>query len=198
MTINPEGPTLSVKSIVTIASGFAARTDPDALVVGPTGLAWDPDTDELFVADTGNNRIQRLSGVSTMCGDQGAGETVFAGAPLAGPLGLLLLPNGNILTVNGDAVDSGTPPNTAVEISREGTIVSTRQLDTSGVAGALFGIALTTFNDAPALVWVNDNDASVNVSATALSEEVKKDDSSDDMKAASDDDMEKVDTGDDN
>jgi DNA-binding beta-propeller fold protein YncE len=70
--------TISIHSITTIASGFAFRTDPAALVIGPigpTGLAWDPETDELFVADTGANRIAELDHVSTAAFDQGPGST---------------------------------------------------------------------------------------------------------------------------
>ena len=35
-----------------IASGFPERTDPNALVIGPTGVAFDDDTGILYVADS--------------------------------------------------------------------------------------------------------------------------------------------------
>jgi hypothetical protein len=41
----PNGGTPMVVRETQIASGFAHRTDPNALVVGPTGLAFDPATD---------------------------------------------------------------------------------------------------------------------------------------------------------
>ena len=156
--------TISIQSITKIGSGFAVRTDPAALVIGPTGLAWDSRGDKLFVADTGSNRITQLDHVSTSTSDQGTGSTVFAGAPLEGPLGLVLA-QGNLVAVNGDAVMSPTP-NLAVEISRNGKLLATRTLDTSGTPGALFGIALTEFEGEPSLVFVDDNQNSVNVQET--------------------------------
>ena len=64
-----------------------------------------------------------------------------------------------------DAVASSTP-NLAVERTRHGELVATRALDDSGVPGALFGIALTDFGHAPSLVYVDDNDDSVNILPT--------------------------------
>jgi DNA-binding beta-propeller fold protein YncE len=160
-------PTISVESITKIASGFLTRTDPGALVVGPTGLALDEDCRQLFVADTGNNRIQVIDANAHF--DQGAGTTVFSGPPLAGPLGLVHVPGiDHLVAVNGDAVTTtpATPPNMAVEITEHGKLVATRQLDTSGTAGALFGIALTRFQGELSLVYVNDNENSVNVLKT--------------------------------
>ena len=42
-----------------IGSGFAARTDPNALVIGPTGDGLGPDG-TLYVADTLENRIAAI------------------------------------------------------------------------------------------------------------------------------------------
>jgi hypothetical protein len=158
---------ISIQSITKIGSGFEFRTDPAALVIGPTGLAFDSKTDELFVADTGTNRITELDHVSTADFDQGPGTTVFAGAPLEGPLGLLLTqdPQDHLIAVNGDSVTSATP-NLAVEITTHGKLVATKTLDTTGVAGALFGITLTEFQDEPSLVFVDDNNNTVNIQKT--------------------------------
>jgi hypothetical protein len=56
-----------IKSITEIGSGFSERTDPAALVIGPTGVGLSPacaEGDEngcaLFVADTLNNRIAAI------------------------------------------------------------------------------------------------------------------------------------------
>ncbi len=155
---------ISIHSITQIASGFAFRTDPAALVIGPTGLAWDSKTDELFVADTGANRIAELDHVSTAPFDQGRGDTVFAGAPLEGPLGLLLAGH-HLIAVNGDSVTS-TMPNLAVEITRQGKLIATKTLDTSGTPGALFGITSTEFQGKPSLVFVDDNDNTVKILKT--------------------------------
>ena len=42
-----------------IGTGFPERTDPDALVIGPTGVGLAPDG-TLYVADTLNNRIAAI------------------------------------------------------------------------------------------------------------------------------------------
>jgi DNA-binding beta-propeller fold protein YncE len=161
---NVENGVISIHSITQIGSGFAFRTDPAALVIGPTGLAWDPQGDELFVADTGTNRIAVLRHASTAVSDQGSGSTVFSGAPLEGPLGLVFAGN-NLIAVNGDSVTSATP-NLAVEIAHNGKLVATKALDTSGTPGALFGVTLTEFQGKPSLVFVDDNDNTVKILQT--------------------------------
>lgn len=158
--------TVTVESITKIGSGFAFRTHPEALVIGPTGLAWDAASDALFVADTGANRIARIDHASRATTDQGAGGLVFTGAPLAGPLGLALVPNlRHLVAVNGDSVAS-TTPNLAVELTLRGELVATKALDHSGVPGALFGVTLAPAEDDLALVFVNDNSSTVNVLST--------------------------------
>jgi hypothetical protein len=166
LKIHKKSPFIEFESITKIGSGFATRTDPAALVIGPTGLAFDADADALFVADTGGNRIARLDHVSDTRHDQGSGSTVFSGPPLFGPLGLVLVPGSkHLVAVNGDAVMSDTP-NMAVEISQHGDLIAQKTLDDSGTSGALFGIALTTFEHELSLVWVDDNNNNVNVSKT--------------------------------
>lgn len=161
-----ENGAISIHSITQIGSGFATRTDPAALVIGPTGLAYDSQGDQLFVADTGTNRIAVLKHASTTTSDQGSGSTVFSGAPLEGPLGLVLAGH-NLIAVNGDSITS-TTPNLAVEITAmpHGKVVATKTLDSSGTPGALFGVTLTEFQDAPSLVFVDDNDNTVKILET--------------------------------
>ena len=159
-----------VTSMTQIGSGFLHRSDPNALVVGPTGLLLTPDHDSLYVADTGNNRIQILHGVREASSDLGDGRTVFAGPPLKGPLALAATPFGTIVASNGDAAgQASTPPNMVVEIDpRSGKAVASRQLDMtmSGgaiVPGAIFGITTAEVRGQEALVYVNDNTTTVNV-----------------------------------
>ena len=156
---------VSVRAVTRIASGFLHRPDPNALLVGPTGLLLGADQQTLYVADTGNNRIQRLSGVRMAHTDQGPSTTVFGGAPLKGPLALAWSPRRTIVASNGDAAgDPATPPNMVVEIDPLlGQVLATRQLDTSAVPGALFGIAIAAVGDEPSLIYVNDNTATLNV-----------------------------------
>lgn len=50
----------SVKDLTIVGSGFGTRTDPNALIIGPTGLGIGLDRTTLYVADTLNNRISAL------------------------------------------------------------------------------------------------------------------------------------------
>jgi hypothetical protein len=151
-----------IESLTQIASGFAHRTDPNALVVGPTGLVLEG-RETLYVADTGNNRIQVLHGVRSTDGDLGPGATVVSGSPLQGPLALAETPIGTLVTSNGDAVAPTGTTNLVVEINpRAQTFVATRQLDT-GAPGGIFGVFIARIAGKASLIYANDNTTTVNV-----------------------------------
>lgn len=124
----------------TIGSGFPERTDPAALVIGPTGVGLGPNG-VLYVADTLGNRIAGIPYALSRFFSAGTGFTVSRGHRLNGPLGLAIAPNGNILTVNGG-------DGKLVEITPFGAQIATRQLDSTVTpgsppgAGALFGLAV--------------------------------------------------------
>jgi DNA-binding beta-propeller fold protein YncE len=125
-----------VTSITTIGSGFSERTDPAALVIGPTGVGLTADTSTLYVADSLNNRIAAISNPLTRTASAGTGKTVTINGSLNDPLGLAVGLNGNILTVNGN---NGL----IVQTTPAGQQVSKFLLDKSGNppgAGALFGL----------------------------------------------------------
>ncbi|MGX1547390.1 hypothetical protein [Streptomyces adustus] len=127
----------------TIGSGFAQKTDPAALVIGPTGVGLAEDG-SLYVADTVKNRINVIPRAATRDSSAGTGKVVSGGGRLNGPLGLAIAPNGHVLTVNsGDGF--------IVETTPAGRQVAFRQLDNSGSppgAGALFGLAVDLDRDA--------------------------------------------------
>jgi hypothetical protein len=122
---------------VVIGSGFAEHTDPAALVVGPTGVALSRSGDTLYVADTAGNRITAIPDASTRTNTAFTGAKVTSGGSLNSPLGLTVIPNGHLLSVNaGDGL--------AVETTPEGKQVATLSLDSTGIppgSGALFGLA---------------------------------------------------------
>jgi hypothetical protein len=126
-----------LRAITKIGSGFAEKTDPAALVIGPTGVGLGSHG-TLYVADTVNSRIAAIPGAVIRSRSAGAGHTVSKGGALNGPLGLAIAPNGDVLTVNsGDG--------NIVETTPAGRQVATKVLDTSGSpagAGALFGLAV--------------------------------------------------------
>jgi hypothetical protein len=64
-----------------VASGFAERTDPAALVLGPTGVGLGADG-TLYVADTVNSMIAAIPNAVTRGTDAGTGMTVSGGGAL--------------------------------------------------------------------------------------------------------------------
>jgi DNA-binding beta-propeller fold protein YncE len=149
---------------VQIASGYATRTDPNALVVGPTGLAYDPKTGNLYVASTGDNAVYVIPNAATTSHDHGKGTPVIQDDPhLHGPLGLVLGPNGDLILANGDAQSPNpTDQNQLVEYTPTGQFVGELQLD-PGTAGAAFGVALQDVNGQVRFAAVNDNANAVEV-----------------------------------
>src|SRR5262249_16796927 len=98
----PQGSIPILQAITVIGSGFPERTDPAALVIGPTGVGLSADGLTLYVADSLNNRIAAISRPLTRSASSGIGRTVSINGALNDPLGLALGINGNILTVNGN------------------------------------------------------------------------------------------------
>jgi len=137
-----------------IASGFGERTDPAALVIGPTGLAVSHDG-RLIVADTLQNRIAAIPGALFRRDDAGTGVTVSQGGALNGPLGVATAPNGNILTVNaGDG--------NLVEIARDGKQVAVKAIDVSKQGGGtLFGLAFAPGGQG--IYFVDDGNNTLNL-----------------------------------
>jgi hypothetical protein len=137
----------------TIGSGFDETADPNALVIGPTGVGFSEDG-TLYVADTLNNRIVAISQALTRQTTALTGfEVSFAGA-LNGPLGLAIAPNGNIITANaGDGNLVETTPN--------GSQVAVKTVETATGAGSLFGIAIRP--SGRGVYFVDDGDNTVKV-----------------------------------
>jgi hypothetical protein len=133
----PEHGVPRLLATTTIGSGFPETTDPNALVIGPTGVGLSRDG-TLYVADTLANRIAAIPGAPFRLSSAGTGLTVSKGGALNSPLGLAIAPGGDILTANaGDG--------NLVETTPGGAQAAVKPLDTSGSppgAGALFGLAV--------------------------------------------------------
>ncbi len=136
-------------SASTIATGFPEELNSSALVLGPTGDALAANG-TLYVADTVGNRIAAVpDAVKRRSPVVGGGITVTSGGSLNAPLGMVLAPNGDVVTVNG-----GDP--NAVETTPIGQQVDTVQLDPLGSGGDLFGLTLTT--NGHGVLFVDDGD----------------------------------------
>jgi DNA-binding beta-propeller fold protein YncE len=146
----------ALDAITVIASGFAERTDPSALVIGPTGVALADGGSRLYVADTLNNRVTAVDDALERTGPDGTGRTLSSGGTLNAPLGLIVTRDGELLTVNGG-------DGNVTEISPHGRQVAHTQLDASGSppgAGALFGLV---FDPAHGLYYVDDATNTLNL-----------------------------------
>jgi hypothetical protein len=147
----PAGQAPTLMSTTPIGTGFPEELDPNALVIGPTGVALGPD-DTLYVADTVNNEIDAIPSASTRTAavtDDGTATTISSGGNLNGPLGLTLAPNGDLITVNGG-------DGNGVEITPQGAQVATVQFDPAGAGGDLFG--LTNAPNGRGVLFVDDGD----------------------------------------
>jgi len=131
-----------------LANGYKHEPNASALVLGPTGLAYDAKHDLLYVASTDDNAIFALVKAGTTTATVSTGSVVFADTQhLRGPLGLAFAPNGHLLTANGDAVNTDpTHPSEIVEFTRDGTFVREFNLDAG--ADAAFGVATVLSEDA--------------------------------------------------
>jgi hypothetical protein len=147
-----------VASETVVATGLAERTDPSALVVGPTGVGLAGDG-TLYVNDSVKSRIVAIPKAATRSGST-SGSAVSAGMHLNDPLGMVIAPNGDILTVNGG-------DGNLVETTPSGSQVAVKMLDNSPAPpgpngnGTLFGVAVNASHDG--VLFVDDGTNTLNV-----------------------------------
>jgi hypothetical protein len=131
----------------TVATGFPEELNSSALVLGPTGVALEPNG-ALYVADTVHNRIAVVPfATSRFFPATGGGFTVSQGGGLNAPLGLAVAPGGDLIAVNGN-------DGNAVELTPFGTQVDTRTIDPFNSGGDLFGLAIAPGGG---ILFVDDN-----------------------------------------
>jgi DNA-binding beta-propeller fold protein YncE len=130
---------LKLQKKTTIAVGYTHVPNMAALILGPTGLAYDEESDTLYVASTADNAIFAIPAASQRSSAVKLGNLVFADSHLRGPLALRFAPNGDLLTANGDAVNMDPlHPSEIVEFTRWGEFVREYNVDAS--QGGAFGI----------------------------------------------------------
>ncbi len=130
-----EGRPPKVVSQQVIANGIPWRDSPEALVVGPTGLAL-ASNGTLYLADTVANSITAIPQAMTRTTPAAkGGTTVTEGGHLKEPLGLVLAPNGDIVTTNAGDGD-------VIETTPSGQQVAAVTADTKTGAGSLFGLVV--------------------------------------------------------
>lgn len=144
VTVGAKG--LTVTKMVTLAKGYTVQPNVGAVILGPTGLAFDGASGTLYVASTADNAIYAISGAIQATTAVHRGRLVFSSSHLRGPLGLRLAPNGDLLAANGDAVNADAAhPSEIVEFTRSGTFVTEYDVD-AGEGGA-FGLDVDLDSD---------------------------------------------------
>ena len=137
IAVAAKGVTIMKKTLV--AGGYTHVPNAAAVVLGPTGLAFDAESDTLYVASTADNAIYGVANASRLSNARARGHLVFSDSRLRGPLALRFAPNGHLITANGDALN-GDPlhPSEIVEFTTSGRFVRSYDVDPS--QGGAFGI----------------------------------------------------------
>jgi hypothetical protein len=142
-----------------IGSGFNHRTDPAALVLGPSGLYYDAPNDMLYVASSADNAVYSISGAGELEASAGTGTKVYQDLThLHGPIDLALAPSGDLIVANSDGSNvDPNQPSELVEFTPQGQFVSQFSVDMNN--GGAFGVALTTIGNGAAVraAAVDDN-----------------------------------------
>ncbi|SRR5579883_441011 len=132
---------VSIVHMTEIAMGYPVQPNAAAVILGPTGLAYDKTTDILYVASTADNTIYAVPYAGTAASLAVKGTPVFVSPRLIGPLALVFAPNGHLLTANGDATANNDPthPSEIIEFTKSGQFV--REFNVDAAQGGAFGIA---------------------------------------------------------
>ena len=148
---------LKVVSETQIASGYLVQPNNNAVILGPGGLTYNPKTDTLYVASTGDNKIFAIPRASKTRSDNGTGTLVVQDpAHLSGPIGLALAPNGDLLTTNDDAVNINTNAfSELIEYTPAGQFVGELSLN-PGTQGAAFQVVIVSSGHTVTVATVND------------------------------------------
>jgi predicted lipoprotein with Yx(FWY)xxD motif len=149
-----EGQMPKVLGETVIANGIPWVDSAEALVLGPTGLALASDG-TLYVASTDGNKIFAISEAMTRTTPAAKGGTVLTeGGHLKEPLGMVLAPNGNIITSNGG-------DGNMVETTPAGQQVAVQTADKKTGAGSLFGLAIAP--EGNSIYFVDDGENTLNL-----------------------------------
>ena len=154
-----------VLSTTQIAKNYTVVPNGPAVILGPTGLAYDAQEDVLYVASTADNEIFAVPNAGSRPAPpaNGTGTVIFSGKQLRGPLALVLAPNGDLITSNGDAVNADVNhPSEIVEFTKDGKFVG--QFNVDPAQGGAFGIAVESLGDNQArFAAVDDNTNDISV-----------------------------------
>ena len=166
ININNTPPTFTFDTILT---GLSYNNGAPGNILAPAGLTYDKPSDTLYIVDSNANRVIRINGATTAPPNTYAASgstfnsamvsTVFQGTPLASPISMTTLANGDLVVANTAANTLGN--NVLVEINpATQAVVSTTNVD-PGAAGALFGMVAAVVNGTQTIYFNDDNDNTV-------------------------------------
>jgi hypothetical protein len=149
-----EGQMPKVTGETVVADEIPWIDSEEALVLGPTGLALGSDG-TLYVASTEDSKILAVPEAMTRTKAAKASASVLTeGGHLNEPLGMILAPNGNIVTSNGG-------DGNMVEITPEGKQVAVQTADKKTGPGSLFGMELAP--EGKGIYFVDDGENTLNL-----------------------------------
>jgi hypothetical protein len=153
-----------IGTATTIGAGYAFGLDSVGLVVGPAGLAYDSDKDVLYVASEDDNEIFAIVHAASARSSSSQGTLVYADNDhLHGPLGLMIAPNGNLVTANADPAVHVDPlqPSELVEFTTSGQFV--RQFSIDPNTGSAFAILNVASGGANQFAYVDDTSSTLSI-----------------------------------
>jgi hypothetical protein len=164
VSYNGQGEGAQLSEVTTIGSGFMHSGDPAAFEVGPSGLAYNPQSDVLYVASEVDSAIYEIAHASTITGTAGTGTLLVQDTThLHGPLDLALSPNGHLLVANSDGRNADpNQPSELVEYSAAGKFLTQFSVDPNN--GGAFGLAIHSLgNGVIRYAAVDDNQNTLNM-----------------------------------
>ncbi len=154
----------AVASVETIATGFTPNTGVPGSIAGPSGLTYDPSSDQLYVVDGGANRLVAFTHASSIpangivVGTAGFTGPSAANARIVSANAAFNAPVSAALLVNGDVIVGNTGNNNMLEFTPAGVLAATKNVD-SGNPGAIFGIVATGTTPANQKIYFDDDNA---------------------------------------
>jgi hypothetical protein len=129
-----------VDAVALVGSGFAHQPNAGAVVLGPSGLAYDAIQDILYVASSNDNAVYSIANAASRT-TAGTGTVIYNDAThLHGPLDLAWTPTGHLLVANSDGSNADpAQPSELVEFTVGGAFVSQFSVDPN--LGGAFGLA---------------------------------------------------------
>ena len=141
----PAGGKPRVAGMTVVADGFGEAPDKGVFIIGPTGIAAEPNG-SIYVSDALGNRVVVIPDALTRTTSAGTGTEITSNGFLKRPLALVTAPNGNLLVtngLNGQVVE--IDPVAKKQVAAQWIDVDKAQQPAG--SGDLFGLAMTPRGD---------------------------------------------------